>query len=67
VKQALQDILGNQRSDWDKIPTYAPGELFAMLKLKPNDKASPEDRRVDLLVNGLLVARFNDIPATRTP
>ena len=67
VKRALLDILGDAlgQKRWDGIPTYHFGELVAALKMKGEKEKSPEDRRVDLFVDGRLVATLSENPLQR--
>jgi outer membrane protein OmpA-like peptidoglycan-associated protein/subtilisin family serine protease len=61
VKKALNDILGGAL----KVPPEAFhclgfGEWLARFKLHREEVRNPEDRRVDLVINGSLVATFRD-------
>jgi outer membrane protein OmpA-like peptidoglycan-associated protein len=59
VKTALTDILGNAlKVPPDNIRALGFGEWLAMFKLHSNLVRNPADRRVDLLINGSLVATF---------
>jgi outer membrane protein OmpA-like peptidoglycan-associated protein/LAS superfamily LD-carboxypeptidase LdcB len=59
VRTALNDILGPAlKVPESAIQTVGMGELLAKAQLRPEQVRNPADRRVDLLVNGRLVARF---------
>jgi outer membrane protein OmpA-like peptidoglycan-associated protein len=59
VKTALTDILGNAlQVRPDAIHAVGYGEWLARFKLRPDRVRNPDDRRVDLLINGSLVATF---------
>jgi subtilisin family serine protease/outer membrane protein OmpA-like peptidoglycan-associated protein len=57
VRTALCDILGPAlKVPSDRILWMGLGELVARLKLRPDRLRNPADRRVDVLINGTLVA-----------
>ena len=59
VRTALNDILGPAlKVPASAIQVQGMGELMAKAQLRPEQVRNPADRRVDLLVNGTLVARF---------
>ena len=59
VRTALNDILGPAlKVPQSAIQATGMGELLAKAQLRPEQVRNPADRRVDLLVNGTLVARF---------
>lgn len=59
VRTALNDILGPAlKVPASAIQVQGMGELVAKAQLRPEQVRNPADRRVDLLVNGTLVARF---------
>jgi outer membrane protein OmpA-like peptidoglycan-associated protein len=61
VKIALTDILGDAlKVPDDRIHDVGLGEWLAFFKLRNEHVKVPEDRRVDLLINGSLVATFKE-------
>ena len=61
VKQALIDILGDPPAvPKDAIRALGMGEWMASLNLRRDQVRNPTDRRVDLLINGSIVASFRD-------
>jgi outer membrane protein OmpA-like peptidoglycan-associated protein len=59
VKTALSDILGDKlRVPPDAVHALGFGEWLARFKLHPDRVRNPDDRRVDILINGSLVATF---------
>ncbi|WP_437489557.1 OmpA family protein [Sorangium sp. So ce1014] len=61
VKTALEDILGTTlRVPPGRISAVGFGEWMAIAKLRPDQVKNREDRRVDLMINGALVATFHD-------
>ena len=61
VRQALLDVLGPAlKVPAGNIHDIGFSEWLAALKLHPNDVKNPNDRRVDLLINGSLVATFRE-------
>jgi outer membrane protein OmpA-like peptidoglycan-associated protein/subtilisin family serine protease len=61
VKRALTDILGAAlKVPLDEIHPLGLGEWLARFKLHRELVRNPSDRRVDLLINGSLVAKFRD-------
>jgi outer membrane protein OmpA-like peptidoglycan-associated protein len=59
VKRALKDILGDAlKVPDDAIHALGFGEWLALFKLRRERIRNPADRRVDLLINGSLVATF---------
>jgi outer membrane protein OmpA-like peptidoglycan-associated protein len=62
VATALKDILGDalNREVKDSILVLGFGEWLARFKLREDRVRHPADRRVDLLINGSLVATFRE-------
>ncbi|XYH98399.1 OmpA family protein [Sorangium sp. So ce1128] len=61
VKTALEDILGGAlKVPPSRISAVGFGEWMAIAKLQPDQVKNREDRRVDLMINGALVATFHD-------
>ena len=61
VRQALLDVLGPAlKVPVGNVHDIGFSEWLAALKLHPNDVKNPDDRRVDLLINGSLVATFRE-------
>jgi outer membrane protein OmpA-like peptidoglycan-associated protein len=59
IKTALSDILGDKlRVPPDAVHALGFGEWLARFKLHPDRVRNPDDRRVDILINGSLVATF---------
>jgi outer membrane protein OmpA-like peptidoglycan-associated protein len=60
VRRALDDILGTAlKVPPERIAVLGLGELVARFKLRPEQLRNPADRRVDVIVNGTLVAALN--------
>ena len=60
VRRALGDILGTAlKVPPERILVLGLGELVARFKLRPEQLRNPADRRVDVIVNGTLVAGLN--------
>ena len=61
VRQALIDVMGPAlKVPVGNIHDIGFSEWLAALKLHPNEVKNPDDRRVDLLINGALVATFRE-------
>ena len=62
VRTALEDIVGQKALHVppDKIHDGGLSEWLAAIKQHPDEVKNPDDRRVDLFINGSLVASFRE-------